>query len=61
MSSDQAHTERFHDAWLPPVETSAELPRRPPPEAMCFVSSERRVWVALDGVWTPVGASRRKD
>lgn len=61
MAADQAPTEMFRDAWLPPVETAGELPAHADPEAMCFVASERRVWVWLHGVWTPVGQARRKD
>lgn len=61
MAADQAPTELFRDAWLPPVEAVSDLPTHAAPEAMCFVSSERRVWVRLEGAWTPVGQARRKD
>jgi hypothetical protein len=58
MASDQAPTERFRDAWLPPVETPADLPSEAPPEAMCFVKSDRRVWVRIQGEWSPATPPR---
>lgn len=54
MAAEQAPTEMFRDAWLPPVETAAQLPEEAPADAMCFVKAERRVWVRIDGHWSPV-------
>jgi hypothetical protein len=53
MGPESAPTEMFRDLWLPPVETRELLPAVPGPEAMCFVITERRVYVVQDGAWTP--------